>query len=1144
MGRGTMRNIRPAAICGFLLLSLVALFPSRMPGQGLFGSIRGVITDAGGAVVQGATVKLTNVNTNVVTVLTTNSAGEYSATSLNPGIYDIQAEAPGFKAAIAKGITLQVNASPKVDLTLQVGQSTQTVEVTAEADILQTQQTNLGQSVNQVQLDELPLFSSSGRNIFNLIPLAAGVSEQIGAQAGNNNNLRINGDRPRDQDYILDGTTITDPFFGGQSLSPSPESIQEFRVDTNSLSAAYGKSGGGIVFATTKTGTNRFHGSAYEYYRGQFLDARNYFEEPSQPQNPYHYSEFGGSIGGPIVRNKLFFFTDYQGIRTGGDTVVSGVLVPDAAFRSGNLAALCSAGFNSSGTCLDPNGQVYYPGTSNPVPFNRIRNINPISQKILALYPTSTASAGIPGTNVLTQRSPFTAPLNRVNPRIDYNLSARDRLFGAFHYEAGPSTYYDIVLGPAGQQNNSFHDYATTVGWTHTFSPTTLNEFRFGYMDNTGNRAQYGQGFTSPADYGLQGFPNCLASVPGNAGGTKCGTPGVSINGFTDLAGGQVNYEPDATLQFTDSVAKLVGRHSLTFGAEFRRYYINNYQPNANTGSFGFDGSNTAIYASDGTPIGGNPFADFLFGTLAPGSTAEVENVMTQTRANTYAAFIQDDFKFTRKLTINLGMRYQWDDSFYELHNGMAFFNPYEAQWIQFGVNGEPRTSFDAWKKNFGPRVGVAWNPIPGFVVRAGYGIMFPGAVGHGRAGDGQPGPNLDANTTFPAGTNWSALPPIYNPPPSHITAPIPIDANGNLSFSVWAPRSQPPTYNQLWNLTLEKQLGSKSVIQVAYVGDHGTHLPINYGYNICQQTPESTAKYGYNATTSPYCPKAAAAIPPSGSLYDLIVNPGWWGLSSSSYNAFTVRYDHRFSHGFSVLANFTWSKLIDDSSSDWSGFWDLDVLGQDFYNRKADRSVSAGDVPVRFTVAPIVELPFGKGKTWLQSGVPSYIAGGWRVSAIYTVSDGYPFGILDNSYGYCNAAHVLSDRPMLIGNPLPPGFHQTIAHWFDTNAMDFSGTCPVAGLVDLTGPGDPNKAFGNSPRYYSNIRNPGVNNLDFSLQKDFGLPLGEQTRLKFQMDAFNVLNHPQFAPPNNDPTGTNFGGITSTSTNNRVLQLGVHLYF
>ncbi len=368
------------------------------------------------------------------------------------------------------------------------------------------------------------------------------------------------------------------------------------------------------------------------------------------------------------------------------------------------------------------------------------------------------------------------------------------------------------------------------------------------------------------------------------------------------------------------------------------------------------------------------------------------------------------------------------------------------------------------------------------------------------------------------------------------------------MSFSSWAPRKQKPTYIQLWNFTLEKQIGANSVAQLAYVGSRGVHLPINYAYNICQQTPQSTAAlltpYNY-ATTSPYCPAADdVVVANTGWLGNLVVNPGWWGLSNSIYHSLQAKFDRRFSNGFSLLANFTWSKLIDDSSADWGGFWSLDVLGQDFYNRRAERSVSAGDIPLRLTIAPIYELPFGPGKKWAQKGIASQIIGGWRAAAIYSVASGSPFGITDNSYGYCNTAYTLSNRPMMIGDPLPSGFQQTIHHWFDVTAFDFSGTCPASNLVTMTGSADPAKAFGDSPRYFSNVRVPGINNINFSLQKDFKIPLGEQTRLTFRADFYNLPNHPQFREPVSDPGQSTFGTINHTSLDNRTVQLGLHLYF
>jgi hypothetical protein len=1099
--------------------------------QGVFGSISGTVTDSSGAVLPAATVSVTNVNTSVIKLLTTNEAGVYTATNLVPGVYKVEASLSGFKTAVVSSVTLEVNANQKVDVTLAVGAAAEKVNVTAVAPLLQTEQTNLGQTVTQQQIEQLP----TGRNLFNLIPLAAGISQQATCDGcGNNGNLRINGDRPRNQDYILDGTTMTAPVFGGQAFNPSVDSIQEFRIETNSISAEYGKAGGGILIAVTKSGTNTFRGSTYLYSRSERLNARNYFEDRASPKNPFGQNEFGGTIGGPIVRNKLFFFSDYQGLRIDASNPVTGIVVPNAAFRAGDLSALCTAGFDATGACAIASQQVRFPGTAAPVPFNRIPSaqINAISRKFLDLWPTSSTPAMNPGSSELSFTRPAQNSLNRVNARVDYQLSSTDQVFGVIHRQWGRSIGYpgNLIVGPAGEQIGRNDDYALTLGWSRTFAANLLNNVRFGQMHRIGHRTNAGQGFTAPSDLGLQGIPNCLSSVPDTAGGTKCGTPGVSISGFQGFTTGGVLYEPASTSTISDTVTTLIGRHSLKIGGEARRYAIDNYQPNGVASSFAFTGSGT-----------GDAFADFLFGVVDHGFV-QVQNAMVSTRAWSYSVFVQDDFKIRPTLTLNLGLRWQYDQSFRELHDGLAFFNPYAAEWEQFGVNA-PDAPFDPSMRQFAPRVGFAWNPTTTVVVRGGYGLSYPSAVGHGRAGDGQPGPNLLARTNFAAGTNWSSLPPIISPDPAAIRASIPV--TGNVSFSSWAPREQTPPHYHLWNLTVEKQLDSASVVQVAYVANRGRNLPINYAYNICEQTPESTAQFGGAATTSPNCPAAAAKVlAAGGSLYDLVVTPGYWGLASSDYHSLQAKFERRFSRGVSLLANFTWSKLMDDSSSDWGGFWSLDVLGQDFYNRAAERSVSAGDIPRRLTIASIVELPFGHGRRWANDGVASQIIGGWRATGVYTLSSGSPFGITDNSYGYCNGAHTLSNRPMIVGDPLPQGFNQTLAAWFDRNAFDFSGTCAAPGLFAPTGPGDPKKAFGDAPRYFSNIRNPGVNNLDFSVQKDFRVPGGDGRRLEFRADFFNLLNHPQFAEPIADPGNASFGRITRTSVTNRVVQLGLHLFF
>jgi Carboxypeptidase regulatory-like domain/TonB dependent receptor-like, beta-barrel len=1138
------------------MVAFLVAFTAGAMAQQFYGTITGTVSDPSGAVVPNATIKVINVDTNVTVILKTNAAGVYVANNLIVGTYRVEAEAVGFKRAIADRIPLEVGATPKLDLQLAVGQTNESVTVTeANSPILQTQQTDLGQTVDSSRLEQLPTFSNSGRRPYNLLTLAAGVSQQTGCtgagtgggglgSCGNDGNVRISGSRPRQDDNILDGTSITPPVFGGQDVQPTVEAIQEFRIEQNSMSAEYGKAGGLIVIQVSKSGTNQFHGSAYEYNRNENFDARNYFEDPKVRKSPYNYNEYGGSVGGPIVKGKLFFFADYEGIRNHGSSVGPGVTVPNAAYRSADLGAFCTGNggnFDLAGICSNPSNQIHEPSSGPAIPFNNLANasipVSAASQAVLAVWPGGGAAIGI-GTNELTINPPFSSTTNRFNPRLDLNYSQNDHLFTAVHTDYSSGSNYNIILGPAGKSVSRGNNYAGTAGWTHTFTGTTLNEFRFGWGHHKGDRTPFGVGAESPASFGIQGIPSCLSSVPDTKNGTACGTPGVSVVGYSGFSNSGMLYEPATTIHFSNTLNQTIGKHSLKLGGQAYHYSIDNYQPNDVVGNFQFSGSAT-----------GNAFSDFLFGVMNKGSV-QVQPVFVSSRAWSYALFLQDDIKLTPKLTLNAGLRWQYDQSFRELHDGNAFFNPYSGTWEQFGVNA-PDTTLDPSKKQFEPRVGLSWNPMGGLVVRAGYGIMHPGYVGHGRAGDGQPGPNLLRGTSLGAGTQWDS-PLQVDIPPADPRAPIPV--NSFVSFSSWAPRKQYPTYTQLWNLTVQKQLDRDTTAQIGYVGTKGTHLPINYAYNICQQSPASLAANGWGATTSPYCSDAAAL---SAGIWNLVVTPGWWGLSSSIYHSMQAQFDHRFSHNFSLLANFTWSKLIDDSSSDWGGFWSLDVLGQNFYDRKSERSVSAGDIPFRLTLAPVVELPFGPGKQWLNSGAAGYLLGGWRASAIYTISAGTPFGIIDNAYGYCNGAHMLSDRPMQIGNPASvSGSQRSVNLWFNNQALDFSGTCPGPGVVNVTGPSDINKAFGNSPRYFSNVRNPGVNNFDFSLQKDFKIPAGERTRITFSADLFNLPNHPQFAEPVGDPTmgyfpaangnrAAGFGAISGTSFYaNRIVQLGLHLYF
>ena len=1092
-----------------MAVGALLLTTGTIHAQGVFGAISGEVTDTTGAAIPNASVSVTNTATGVVVKLKTNGAGIYSASSLIPGPYRVEASTPGFKKGLIDNITLNVGGNPRESFQLQVGASSDVVEVTSQSPLLETQQSMLSQTITAEQFDNLPINGSSsgaGQDPWSLISLSAGVTQQKGVGGYAEDNARINGGRPRQDDYLLDGTSISQPTFGGPAITPSPDTVAEMQVVTNNFSAEYGRVSGGIISILTKSGTNKYHGSAYEFAQNSALDAKNYFQAPNTANLPFSYNEYGGTLGGAIRKNKLFYFVDYQGVRSSTQTPVTNLIVPNAAFRKGDLSAV-------SAPIINPATKVPYAGNQVPV--------SAIAAKLLDLYPVGNAGAapGSVGSDYFNGTSQTLLRAARTNPRVDYDINSSNHLFGAFHYQGQTNTYASPF--PTADSFTLTPNKAVTLGYTHIFSSTLVNDLRYGFDRRNPLRTTNGYGVSSPSDYGIVGLPAC--NLPQSNG--KCGPPSISIGGYTSVGGGSsMLVEPASQNQVTDILTKTFGKNTLKLGGQYDKIAINNIQPNNLTGSFNF-----------GYGVGtNNPFANFLVGYLSQ-SSVQVQSQYLHSTTSSAAVFAQDDYRLTPKLTLNIGVRWQYDPSWTEKNNQLVTFNPYTLAFQTNGTNGYARGSIETHWKEFAPRLGFAFSPVPNTVVRGGYGITFPGVLGHGRAGDGNPSPNILRTTNISAGTSLSALPTIQSPVAN---APYTLD---EAEYNVFTPYHQAPEYVQQYNLTVNQQLSPALVMGISYVGSHGVHLPTSYSYNLCQTSAAAITQSGAAASTQdgPYC--APGSYNALGGLYGDYVSTGYWGLSSSSYNALQAKLEKRPSaNGLSFTTSFTWSKLIDDSSSDYA-FGGLDVVGQDFYHRRSERSISSGDVPITLSFAPSYELPFGPGKKFATTGLIGKVLGGFRTNAIYTFTSGLPVGIYDGGYRYGNAARLIGTRPTLIGSPTLA--HPTLAKYFNTAAFDWSGTyVSSSAALQPHGAANPAYAFGNWPRFGS-VRSPRYNNLDLSLQRNFHVPLGEAARVRVQADAFDALNHPIFSAPDGTPDST-YGQITSTRGGPRVFQFSAHLTF
>lgn len=1134
-----------------LLALLLATGLPLMAQQGR-GSISGTITDSLGASVPGVDVRITNTGTNAAFSTTTNESGYFTAPALQIGSYSVSAEKQGFKKIQQTGITLQVDQRISLNLQLEVGAVAESIDVFAEAALVDAGSATVGKVIENRRIAELPL---NGRNALALVMLTPGVKSQAGpTNSGFADRgialsaMSINGGPSSLNSFVLDGGNNNSSFLADLNVNPTVDAVEEFKVQSNVMSAEFGFTAGGVVNVVTKSGTNDLHGNLNYFIRNDAFDARRTF---AAFKEPFRYNQYGGTIGGPVFvpkfydgRNKSFFFFNYEGWQN--RRFQSNILtVPIEEQRNGNFARL----FDATGrviTIYDPNTTVANPSggflrtpfANNAIPSNRM---DPVSQAMLQFYPLPNRAPNNTFTNTQNWIGQVAEKrdMNQYTIKGDHRFTDKNSLSVRYLYykHFNDNGFFSALPDPNVRSRlDDYLNHNALINNTHTFSPTIINEFRVSVARQAFPFQAYSFGQNWPSKLGLP------ASFPQET------LPRVS-NGLQAFGAFTVGLRGGTTWQFFDMVTKITGGHTLKVGADVRVQQANNYQREVPSGNFNFA---AGLTQNPQSPVNtGSSFATFLLGTV---SSADVTRYSGESQAGkSYSLFFQDDWKATRRLTLNLGLRWDYQQWPFERNGGQSNFNPFatnpntglpgrmEYAGVDYG-----RTFLEPVYNNFGPRVGMAWDMFgnASTVLRAGYSIFYPQIFYR----------DFFGNTAGFANTVTSYLPPNNNTNlpafqfrdglPFTPTEPLGSSLGPNFLLSQgvnWDQSSEKVPMSQQWTVSLQRQLPWQILVDAAYSANRGANLIANgYDYNQLDPQYQSLGLSLQNQVPNPYqgrVPGAlgGATISRAQSLrpfpYYTGVNVRNPHLGSSIYHGFLLSVEKRLSSGFAILGSYTFAKLISDSNTVPINFGSVEVGASQgyqngLYDRRSERSVDPTDVSNRLVISGIYELPFGKGKAIAPSSAfVNKLVGGWQVNVISTMQGGLPLVVR-------GANNFLANRPNSTGvsakldNP-------TAARWFDT--------------TQFVNPA--NFTFGNLGRTLPDVRSPGVVNFDVSMIKDTGIT--EKLRAQFRAEAFNVVNHTNLGSPNVSfspgPDGRNqsatFGTITS-SRDPRIIQFGLRLIF
>jgi hypothetical protein len=1116
------------------ILMLVLLSTGMLLAQTELATLTGIVTDPSGAVIQGTEITAVNEGTNTSARATSDVGGRYVLTNLRPGAYTVSATLTGFRKYVNTGVILQVAQAARLDIGLTVGAVTEEVTVTADAPLLQTETSDRGAVIDQRKIMELPL---NGRDYNQLATLSPGVLpptprlQSIGFKGAFN----VNGNRAFQNAFLLDGvdnTSYSNSFRGGntQVIQPSIEALLEFKIQTNAYSAEYGRSSGALINAIIKSGTNDLHGSAFEFFRNRELDAANFFSNKAGAAKPFRLrNQFGGTLGGAIVKNKTFWFGDYEGLRDRTGTVRFSS-VPQTIWKQGLFTVPIANPYNPTDTgqdfrqparagCNDGQGNCWV------IPASLI---DPVGQKIVNVNPApNTGAAGLIDNNYVN------VPIepnrtDQFDTRVDHSFSSNVNIFG--RYSLSDTKIFRPAPRP-GLSEGSFNDtfgsalwrsQAVAVGGTWTLSPTLISDTRFGWARGNFFQTPPNAGSGCPLELiGLKGAP----TDPGVCGGIP----------VTNLPGGNLRrigrttsvpqFQTPRSYDFRETLTKVRGAHAFKFGGEYLHVQTGIRDVSALLGSFTYSGRFTG---QNGQYQGG--LADLLLGF--PTRYQQDSNTVFNQWQNMTFFYVQDDWKLTQRLTLNVGVRYEFATPPRERDDQMANYDSATHSYILAKSGGSlyERSLIHPDYNNFAPRAGFAFSPTGRTVIRGGYGVFYNHTNRNGR--EGLLGFNLpfivNGDSNIGGSNNLKTTDAIFR-----LQDGVPagfVDIT-KVNQTTVGRKAQDPfqrtTYVQQWNFGIQRELVKDLLWEVSYVGNRANKLAAFR--NLDQRA------LSFNAAGAPVAGNRPLAQFGLNGDIQVLENVG-----VSNYNSLQTRLEKRFSGGLSGLVSYTWGKAmtnaVDHLSTSGAGNGvDTGVFRtpQDANNRRLEYGLSEFDVKQRFVASAVWQLPYGKGRHFgaqASRGV-DWIVGGWEISPIITIQGG--LGLSATQSELLNLGGERQSRPNRIATGELSDSQRSVDRWFDTSAfVILNPTAGGAGFV-------PNQAFGNSG--IGILRGPDLVNVDFNLNKTFAVT--ERHSLQFRAEFFNAFNHPSLSVPGVNASA-GFGQIVSSSTEARIIQLALKYRF